>query len=103
MGLPNACEVLDEPYVDWSVLGLPGVRGVLDSVATKVARDYATILERDDVWQDGAILLATNHDTVRDYLGGYLGPRGLHRWLWSRLIDRARPQARRANREVRCL
>lgn len=77
------------------------MRGVLDAVATKIAREYSTVLERDDVWQDGAILLATHPHTVTDYLDGYLGPRGLHRWLWSRLVDRARTQARRSNREVR--
>jgi len=80
--------------VDWTVLDLPGVAGIAQSAAAKVARQYPTTTEYDDLHQEARILLATQADTVRAYLADpEMGPRLLHHRLWRDLIDSIKTDA----------
>ncbi len=85
--------------VDWTVLELDGIPEIAHRAARKVAAEYAGLVDADDQRQDALILLATNAELVREHLAaGTLGR--LHRWLWCRLVDKARPIARRANQTI---
>ncbi|GGL01742.1 hypothetical protein [Mangrovihabitans endophyticus] len=85
--------------VDWTVLDLNGIPEIAHRAARKVATEYAGLVDLDDQRQDALILLATNPILVREHIeAGALGR--LHRWIWCRLIDKARPIARRANQTI---
>lgn len=84
---------------DWSVLTTPGVNDVADAAARKVSRRYTGVVEYDDVRQDAALQLATNPETVREYLGrDQLGL--LHHWLWCRLTDQHKYHAPHRTGEI---
>jgi hypothetical protein len=80
--------------VDWTVLDLPGVAGIAHSAAAKVARQYPTTTEYDDLHQEARILLATHADTARAYLADpENGARLLHHNLWRDLLDSVKTDA----------
>ncbi|MEU8327277.1 hypothetical protein [Micromonospora sp. NPDC048839] len=72
---------------NWTVLEIPGVSEVAVRAARKVARDYASLVEYDDMYQDALIHLATKSDLVHAYVDGPDGLGGLHHWLWCRLVN----------------
>ncbi|MDH6462027.1 hypothetical protein M2302_002202 [Micromonospora sp. A200] len=86
---------------DWSVLEIPGVQDVARKAAAKVAAEYSTVtmVEYDDLLQEGLIRLASKPDIVRGYADGPDGLGGLHHWLWCDLTDLARKEGARSNRQ----
>lgn len=79
---------------DWTVLDLPGVASVAHSAAAKVARQYPTTTEYDDLHQEARIQLAIDADSTRAYLADPdKGARLLHHRLWRDLIDSVKTDA----------
>ncbi|GGN40031.1 hypothetical protein FHR83_007136 [Actinoplanes campanulatus] len=88
-----------KPRADWSVIGLPGVSQRITWAANHVGNAYSSITSVDDQRQEAYLLLATNADRVRSYVG--LGElEHLFVWLRSRLIDKVRVEANRINQHV---
>lgn len=93
--------VLMDEAMRWEVLDNKVVMDVLERASKKVANTYAGVIERDDLFQDGAVLMATKHQTVTDYLATEgQGEAWLYRWTWSRLTDIARSAAAISNRQL---
>jgi hypothetical protein len=87
--------------VDWTVLDDPAVAGVAHSAAAKVARQYPTTTEYDDLHQDARLLLATDATTVRAYLDDPdKGVRLLHHRLWRDLIDSIKTDAQHRSQHL---
>ena len=96
------CTLLKEPdpprrRPDWSVLDLDGIDTVARNAARKVAAQYATTTEYDDLYQEARIILANHPDTVHSY-GLHLGL--LHHWLWCDLTNLANSWTRKRGREI---
>lgn len=85
--------------VDWSVLENGDVMDICNQEALRVSRNFAGVVEYDDLRQEAYIAVATFAPKVRKYLRddekGYLA-----RWVWSRLTDIARSEARYSNNTV---
>lgn len=83
--------------VDWEILEIPGVTGVVRAQARKAA-DKFRVAEVDDAEQEAMLLLATDSNLRTLAHQGDMGL--LSHALWQRLIDTYRTEANRADRCV---
>jgi hypothetical protein len=84
--------------VDWAILDEPGVQETCAIQARKVADEYSSFGEYGDFLQEAYIAVATHPRQFRGYIED--GTMGLFAHaLWCDLVDIARAQARRVNRE----
>ncbi|GIF02251.1 hypothetical protein [Paractinoplanes rishiriensis] len=79
---------------DWTFLDHDDVTRAAYRAARRVANQYPAIADTDDLYHDALILLANNPDQIHTH---HDDMRVLHHWLWCRLVDTIRPQARQAN------
>lgn len=86
---------------DWSVLSLPGVDDAIRHAALNIANNAAggvVTIDHDDLIQEGRIWCAEHPEEVRS-----LSEREdalLHLRVFSRLLDRVRPEVRRNDRVI---
>jgi hypothetical protein len=88
-----------EQGVDWSVLEIEGVLGVVETAALKVTERYGLTLEYDDAYQEGVILLAGRADRVRRQMEN--GDSGLvHHELYRDLTDLIETEAKHRSKHL---
>ncbi|MFD6636800.1 sigma factor-like helix-turn-helix DNA-binding protein [Micromonospora chalcea] len=57
-------------WVDWSVLEYPGVKRIAGQAARRVATDYSSVAEYDDMLQEALLILATHPARVQQCVNG---------------------------------
>lgn len=87
--------------IDWDIVDDHRVQEILYQAAARIAAKFAGITTTDDLYQEGAIWLASNHDYVRTTLADeLLGARALHRRLHDRLYNSVRVAGAQSSRSI---
>lgn len=85
---------------DWSVLDIEGVTDVIGQAARQVHRQYERFTERDDLYQEAMILVATKADLQEAARSEALGLGVLQHRLVMDLIDKIKTGVGHARRQV---
>lgn len=79
-----------ETGIDWDVLNVPGVEEIVQTVASALLPNFENYLERDDLTQEGYILVACNGPRVRKLLAEGRVNYVANELYWD-LFDKLRP------------
>lgn len=86
---------------DWSIINDHRAEGILREVADHIGSMYGKVTTADDMYQEGAIILALAPNNVRAYLQDPLfGERALFLWLRNKTLDTIRSDINRAGLTV---